>query len=73
MQISRDLTRRPGVGTLMYMGDDPAPSSPALPQIPAIPPIVTAGAAAAVYWGRGLLRWAGIGILGVQAYRTLKR
>ncbi len=70
MQISRDLTQRPGVGTLMYMGDDPAPSSPAIPQIP---PIVSVGAAAAVYWGRGLLRMAGLGVLGVQAYRYLKR
>lgn len=23
MQITRDMTQRPGVGTLMYMGEDP--------------------------------------------------
>ena len=29
MQFSRDLTERPGVGTLMYMGEEPVvPSSP---------------------------------------------
>ncbi len=65
MQISRDLTQRPGVGTLMFMGDG-------LPASSSTEGMVTIGAGAAALFGKGLLRWAGIGVLAVQAYRYKK-
>lgn len=45
MQIARDMTSRPGVGTLMYMGEDPAP--------PALPSKRTMAIAGAAIWAAG--------------------
>lgn len=57
MQITRDMTSRPGVGTLMYMGEDPAP-----PQFPTKTQMAYAGAAV----------WAAGGFIGVpKTLRTV--